>query len=114
MGDQHIDQSRVDSECQVAEDIVIQTACPLEIRKTVSIDAEIDNPVGSLAVATNWVGQFLLIPESRGENFPIQLFNGLIQSCRNTSRIPGIAIGVKQEQAFVNFLAQGQSPGFQS
>ena len=64
MGDKHVDQPRVDRQGQVAEDVVIESTGPLKFWNPVSIDTEIDDPVGALAMTIDLVGQLLFIPES--------------------------------------------------
>ena len=54
----------VDRQCQVAEDVVIEVTGPLKFRNPVSVDTEIDDPVGTLAMTINGVSQLLFIPES--------------------------------------------------
>ena len=61
----------VDRQCQVAEDVAIKATGPLEFWNPVSVDSEIDDPVGALAVPINGIGQLLFIPESRCEYFSI-------------------------------------------
>ena len=60
----------------------------------------------ALAVAIDWVSQFLLAPQTRNLDLSAKRGRSVVDRLLNTVRVTSISIGIEDEHAFVNVCSQ--------
>jgi len=96
--DQGIDQTWIDAGEQEAKECFVQLASPIEFFQLLGIKLEIRQPIGSLLVAVDRIGEPLLSPESAHQNLAAEIGDHRLNAAGNPTWVASVVVAIKEKQ----------------
>ena len=110
VADQGIDDPRIHLEDQRTHDRLVERDLAIQVDQFTALQAEVREPVRTLALTVDLVRQATLFPKAASEDFAASLLGHGRDGARDSARIATEPVGIENEHRFVNVLCHVAAP----
>ena len=105
-----VDQARINLERHISGDIAVQLTGSVELSDSAAIKPEVSQPVGSLPLTIDRIGQSLPVPKSIRKDLTIQLLDHFWNRTRDSVGVPCVTVRIQNKQTLVYIRCQSSTP----